>query len=99
VSEPTERVECRCSEPHLHLTSSSSQPPPPLIRLIPGDGCRGRTFVAERPSAKCIDWQKIRVQELLGSDAQQQGRVPRTVEVGWQRVGIRDRVGCVTVAA
>lgn len=30
---------------------------------------------------RCIDWQKIRVQELLGSDVQQQGRVPRTVEV------------------
>jgi hypothetical protein len=32
-------------------------------------------------AARCIDWQKIRVQELLGSDSQQQGRVPRTVEV------------------
>ncbi|KAI8465449.1 MAG: MCM2/3/5 family-domain-containing protein [Monoraphidium minutum] len=45
------------------------------------NGCRSRTFTPDRPTAKCIDWQKIRVQELLGSDVQQQGRVPRTVEV------------------
>ncbi len=50
------------------------------------EGCRSRTFVPDRSSARCIDWQKVRLQELVGADQQQQGRVPRTVEVrsAWQ---------------
>lgn len=43
--------------------------------------CRSRTFAPDRSSAACIDYQKLRLQELLGADQQQQGRVPRTVEV------------------
>jgi hypothetical protein len=35
----------------------------------------------DRSSARCINWQKLRVQELLGADQQQQGKVPRSVEV------------------
>lgn len=27
-----------------------------------GDGCRGKTFVAERATARSIDWQKLRIQ-------------------------------------
>jgi len=27
-----------------------------------GDGCRGRTFLPQRKSAKTIDWQKLRIQ-------------------------------------
>ncbi|KAF6258257.1 MCM2/3/5 family-domain-containing protein [Scenedesmus sp. NREL 46B-D3] len=46
-----------------------------------GDGCRGRAFTPDRTSARCIDWQKLRLQELLGADQQQQGKVPRSVEV------------------
>jgi DNA replicative helicase MCM subunit Mcm2 (Cdc46/Mcm family) len=46
--------------------------------------CRSRTFVPDRDSARCIDFQKIRLQELLGADQQQQGKVPRSVEVGYQ---------------
>lgn len=56
------------------------------IPLTPGEGCRARSFTANRSSAQCIDWQKIRVQELMGADQQQQGRVPRSVEV--RHVGV-----------
>nr|AID55114.1 DNA replication licensing factor [Cocos nucifera] len=43
-------------------------------------GCRSRTFVPIRSTAKAIDFQKIRVQELLKSGNHEEGRVPRTVE-------------------
>ncbi|WIA40343.1 hypothetical protein OEZ86_013710 [Tetradesmus obliquus] len=46
-----------------------------------GDSCRSRAFTPDRCSARCIDWQKLRLQELLGADQQQQGKVPRSVEV------------------
>jgi DNA helicase MCM8 len=49
--------------------------------LLAGDGCRSRAFTPDRSSARCIDWQKLRLQELLGADQQQQGKVPRSVEV------------------
>lgn len=60
-----------------------------LVRLVLSLLCRPCTTLHPYPPGlrttanprRCIDWQKIRVQELLGSDAQQQGRVPRTVEV------------------
>lgn len=45
------------------------------------EGCKGRSFLPDPSSARCIDWQKLRLQELLGADQQQQGKVPRTVEV------------------
>ncbi|KAG2451618.1 hypothetical protein HYH02_003399 [Chlamydomonas schloesseri] len=46
-----------------------------------GDGCRSRTFAPHRASARCVDWQKIRLQELLGADKAAEGQVPRSVEV------------------
>lgn len=46
-----------------------------------GEGCRSRSFQPDPTNARCIDWQKLRLQELLGADQQQQGKVPRTVEV------------------
>ncbi|GLI71641.1 hypothetical protein VaNZ11_016915 [Volvox africanus] len=46
-----------------------------------GDGCRSRTFTPLRSSARCVDWQKIRLQELLGADKTAEGQVPRSVEV------------------
>eukprot|EP00878_Enallax_costatus_P022251 GHUV01023595.1.p1 GENE.GHUV01023595.1~~GHUV01023595.1.p1 ORF type:complete len:290 (+),score=85.03 GHUV01023595.1:210-1079(+) len=45
------------------------------------EGCKGRSFTPERSTARCIDWQKLRLQELLGADQQAQGKVPRSVEV------------------
>eukprot|EP00775_Hariotina_reticulata_P012205 gene12205-12342_t len=49
------------------------------------EGCRSRSFTADRSTARCIDWQKLRLQELLGADQQQQGKVPRSVEVELQQ--------------
>ncbi|PNH08574.1 DNA helicase MCM8, partial [Tetrabaena socialis] len=46
-----------------------------------GNGCRSRTFTPHRSSARCIDSQKIRLQELLGADKAAEGQVPRSVEV------------------
>ncbi|KAJ8510005.1 hypothetical protein OPV22_000439 [Ensete ventricosum] len=43
-------------------------------------GCRSRTFIPNRSTAKLMDFQKIRVQELLKSENHEEGRVPRTVE-------------------
>ncbi|KAK8940615.1 hypothetical protein KSP39_PZI010553 [Platanthera zijinensis] len=43
-------------------------------------GCRSRTFTPIRSSAKTIDFQKIRIQEILKYGTHEVGRVPRTVE-------------------
>ncbi|GAX76612.1 hypothetical protein CEUSTIGMA_g4058.t1 [Chlamydomonas eustigma] len=44
-------------------------------------GCRSKTFGPNRASARCRDWRKIRIQELVGADKQQAGQVPRTLDV------------------
>jgi hypothetical protein len=38
-------------------------------------GCRSKTFAPNRASARCRDWRKIRIQELVGADKQQAGQV------------------------
>ncbi|KAL3683899.1 hypothetical protein R1sor_001921 [Riccia sorocarpa] len=43
-------------------------------------GCKSRTFNPERASAKAVDFQKIRIQEILSSSGHEEGRIPRTVE-------------------
>ncbi|CAM8916912.1 unnamed protein product [Rhodiola kirilowii] len=43
-------------------------------------GCKSRTFNPLRSAAQCIDFQKIRVQEIQRSENHEEGRVPRTVE-------------------
>uniref|UniRef100_A0A7N0VDJ5 Probable DNA helicase MCM8 n=2 Tax=Kalanchoe fedtschenkoi TaxID=63787 RepID=A0A7N0VDJ5_KALFE len=43
-------------------------------------GCKSRSFNPLRSTAQCIDFQKIRVQEILRSENHEEGRVPRTVE-------------------
>ncbi|KAJ0028431.1 hypothetical protein Pint_35572 [Pistacia integerrima] len=43
-------------------------------------GCKSRTFTPVRSSAQKIDFQKIRLQELLKPEDHEEGRVPRTVE-------------------
>ncbi|GMI64656.1 minichromosome maintenance 8 [Hibiscus trionum] len=43
-------------------------------------GCKSRTFKPIRSSAQAMDFQKIRLQELLKSEDHEEGRVPRTVE-------------------
>eukprot|EP01083_Nonionella_stella_P120737 362060_1 len=44
-----------------------------------GSRCKGRP-VPEKKTATTIDWQKIRVQELMGSDEDDAGRIPRNIE-------------------
>ncbi|KAK6943754.1 MCM, AAA-lid domain [Dillenia turbinata] len=51
--------------------------PPPTCALY---GCKSRTFNPIRSTARPIDFQKIRLQELLKSEHHEEGRVPRTVE-------------------
>ncbi|KAF3442091.1 hypothetical protein FNV43_RR16007 [Rhamnella rubrinervis] len=51
--------------------------PPPKCNL---DGCKSKTFDPIRSTARTIDFQKIRIQELLKSEDHEEGRVPRTVE-------------------
>ncbi|GKE67861.1 probable DNA helicase MCM8, partial [Tanacetum coccineum] len=51
---------------------------PPSVCVI--HGCKSRSFNPIRTSARPIDFQKIRIQELLKSEHHEEGRVPRTVE-------------------
>jgi DNA helicase MCM8 len=56
-------------------------------KFIPPDkcinrSCKGRTFLPDRSSAVTVDWQKIRLQEIVENDSQHEaGRIPRTVEI------------------
>ncbi|KAH7866667.1 hypothetical protein Vadar_023432 [Vaccinium darrowii] len=51
--------------------------PPSKCKMI---GCKSKTFIPGRSTAQLLDFQKIRLQELLKSEHHEQGRVPRTVE-------------------
>ncbi|KAJ0983920.1 hypothetical protein J5N97_002276 [Dioscorea zingiberensis] len=51
---------------------------PPMVCSV--QGCKSRTFTPIRSTAKPIDFQKIRLQEILKSESHEEGRVPRTVE-------------------
>ncbi|KAM9433233.1 DNA helicase MCM8 isoform 1-T2 [Salvelinus alpinus] len=44
--------------------------------------CRSRSFVPNRssPLTLTVDWQNIKVQELIGGEQREAGRIPRTVE-------------------
>ncbi|KAG8430836.1 hypothetical protein GDO86_019917 [Hymenochirus boettgeri] len=44
--------------------------------------CQGRSFIANRgsPLTVTVDWQTIKVQELMSDDQREAGRIPRTVE-------------------
>ncbi|XP_040380181.1 probable DNA helicase MCM8 isoform X2 [Oryza brachyantha] len=51
---------------------------PPVSCSI--QGCKSRTFIPMRSTAKLIDFQKIRIQELASGESHEEGRVPRTIE-------------------
>uniref|UniRef100_A0A8C8VKP9 DNA helicase MCM8 n=1 Tax=Pelusios castaneus TaxID=367368 RepID=A0A8C8VKP9_9SAUR len=44
--------------------------------------CHGRSFSADRssPLTATVDWQSIKVQELMSEDQREAGRIPRTIE-------------------
>ncbi|XP_005096787.1 DNA helicase MCM8 [Aplysia californica] len=48
----------------------------------PADECRGRTFFPCRSHKKTetIDWQTIRVQEIMSDSQKEAGRIPRTID-------------------
>lgn len=48
----------------------------------PTSGCRSRTFAPNKASARCVDWQRVRLQEAaaLKGDKRDLGQIPRTVE-------------------
>ena len=53
-----------------------------LPSACPGQGCRSRTFAPNKASARCVDWQRVRLQEAaaLKGDKRDLGQIPRTVE-------------------
>ncbi|KAM3863254.1 DNA helicase MCM8 [Diretmus argenteus] len=44
--------------------------------------CRSRSFIPDRssPLTHTVDWQTIKVQELIGGEQREAGRIPRTIE-------------------
>uniref|UniRef100_A0A8D2N1C9 DNA helicase MCM8 n=1 Tax=Zonotrichia albicollis TaxID=44394 RepID=A0A8D2N1C9_ZONAL len=52
----------------------------PTKCLVPE--CRGRSFTADRssPLTTTVDWQSVKVQELMADDQREAGRIPRTIE-------------------
>ncbi|XP_062427432.1 DNA helicase MCM8 isoform X2 [Rhea pennata] len=52
----------------------------PAKCLVPE--CHGRSFAADRssPLTTTVDWQSIKVQELMSDDQREAGRIPRTIE-------------------
>lgn len=44
-------------------------------------GCRSKKFVPEHSTAKCVDHQRLRLEEVTSSQHHEEGRVPRTLEI------------------
>ena len=70
--------ECgKCGESTMrHFEGGKYNPPV----SCPTDGCRSRTFTPDRDGCCTVDWQKIRLQEIVDDD-REAGRIPRTVDV------------------
>ncbi|GMH10098.1 hypothetical protein Nepgr_011939 [Nepenthes gracilis] len=66
---------CGADITRLFPDGKFSPPPTCAMRC-----CKSRTFTPIRSTAQPIDFQKIRLQELLKSENHEEGRVPRTVE-------------------
>lgn len=76
------RFECtKCGEEVLQTFADYKFNPPTSCA---GDDCRSRTFLPMRETAETVDWQKIRVQEIVDRDdeaaAREEGRMPRTID-------------------
>ncbi|XP_077216175.1 minichromosome maintenance 8 isoform X3 [Tasmannia lanceolata] len=67
----------KCGAVITRIFPDGKYSPPTICNLY---GCKSRTFTAIRSTARPIDFQKIRIQELLRSENHEEGRVPRTVE-------------------
>ncbi|XP_075867049.1 DNA helicase MCM8 [Microcebus murinus] len=53
-----------------------------LPTKCPVPACRGKSFTALRssPLTVTMDWQSIKIQELMSDDQREAGRIPRTIE-------------------
>uniref|UniRef100_A0A6I8PEL4 DNA helicase MCM8 n=1 Tax=Ornithorhynchus anatinus TaxID=9258 RepID=A0A6I8PEL4_ORNAN len=53
-----------------------------LPTKCPVPECRGKSFLAQRssPLTVTVDWQTIKIQELMSDDQREAGRIPRTIE-------------------
>ncbi|XP_076972175.1 DNA helicase MCM8 isoform X5 [Tamandua tetradactyla] len=53
-----------------------------LPTKCPVPACRGKSFTALRssPLTVTMDWQSIKIQELMSDDQRETGRIPRTIE-------------------
>ncbi|CAL0309852.1 unnamed protein product [Lupinus luteus] len=70
--------ECiKCKQPMMRIFPDGKFSPPSTCNL---NGCKSRIFNPLRSTAQTIDFQKIRVQELLKPEDHEEGRMPRTVE-------------------
>ncbi|KAJ9694653.1 hypothetical protein PVL29_010224 [Vitis rotundifolia] len=67
----------KCQTNILRIFHDGKFSPPSVCTL---HGCKSRTFTPIRSTAQAIDFQKIRLQEILKSENHEEGRVPRTVE-------------------
>ncbi|EEF37149.1 DNA replication licensing factor MCM8, putative [Ricinus communis] len=67
----------KCKSNIIRVFPDGKFSPPTICNL---NGCKSKTFHPIRSSAQAIDFQKIRIQELLRSEDHEEGRVPRTVE-------------------
>lgn len=67
----------KCGESTVrHFEGGKHNPP----TSCPTDGCRSRTFEPDYDGCSTVDWQKIRLQEIVDDDGEA-GRIPRTVDV------------------
>ncbi|BAT85684.1 hypothetical protein VIGAN_04325600 [Vigna angularis var. angularis] len=68
---------CKCRQTISRIFPDGKYYPPSTCNL---NGCKSKIFNPLRSTAQTIDFQKIRVQELLKHEDHEEGRVPRTVE-------------------
>nr|KYP70842.1 DNA replication licensing factor MCM8 [Cajanus cajan] len=68
---------CKCKQTITRIFPDGKYSPPSTCNL---NGCKSKIFNPLRSTAQTIDFQKIRVQELLKPEDHEEGRVPRTVE-------------------
>lgn len=52
----------------------------PVPQRCPTPRCRSRNFEPILSSAKTVDWQRIRIQEINERDDREEGRMPRTLD-------------------
>lgn len=57
-----------------HLPDGKYDPPASCL------GCKSKSMVPDRSTAVAVDWQRVRLQEIVTDDSREEGRMPRTIE-------------------